>query len=300
MKMTKVLTKMFLGLPMIVCFANSVTGSDAQVAHARTGWVSLGALQSGVLVYAGVTENRKRKEFTVGEEYETLCRAGTCEAAWSSGEFGTWVVIRNILTNQIMVLDQSGKMQWKGIAAFEPRSMFSVSRNGRKVAAIGRKDGVDSIWHIESGGSYAVVPLANVMRSERLQIGWLPSGDRHIVSDGEWTMVCSILGTRDCTRLLRGHLPALSPDGRLVAAFADEHSVNVFDILENRIICRLTSKEEWGSDSVKWVPGLEWIVLNESTRNGSRLVIFDKKGAKRGNSRSTAGRSIARMGIAVW
>ena len=298
MKMRKFLSRL-----IAICLAAFVSAASGEDDVARSlkqlmGQCAIGRLGNGVLSYEGLTNAKVQGEYRIGSpEYDEVCRKGNCEAAWSFGEGMSWVVIRNILTNQVLVVNQEAEVQWRSTIEFELRSMLSVSRDGSTIAAVGRVNGVDSIWHVKKDGARVAWRLPRVTRSERMQVGWHAATAGNVVSDGEWTLLCEDAVGKGCRRLFAGFLPSLSPDGHMAAVRTSEETLLIYDLESSALVKRLVARAGWGGDAAKWSPDSKLIILNEMTGNGSRLAVYEIGSSKRQYARQTNGKSGARLGI---
>jgi hypothetical protein len=259
---------------------------------------AIGVVGDGVIRHKSFSQSEIKAEYVIrGSDYSELCRGAVCEADWSVGRDTSWVVVRNILSNQVLVVNQSGEVQWRGGIGFELRSMLSVSADGNTIAAIGRENGVDSIRHITKSGARVVWTLPDVVRSERLQVGWQPSKFGNVVSDGKWIMFCDDSAGQVCRREFLGFLPSLSPDGNMIAFFSSETTLEVYDVKSRTVVTRLEARSGWAFEMPKWSPNSKFLILNEIARDGSRLSVFEFSTKRRAFVGETRGKTMAHVGI---
>ena len=297
--MRKFLFSFFIFLLLNTALTISKAGDGASSIKQPVDGMLLGRFGEGFLRYEAIRTSRLVIEHPIKSiEYDEMCSRGVCEAAWSSGEGHTWVALRNILSNQVMVLSQNAQVQWRGLIHFEPRSMLSVSKDGKTIAAIGRLNGIDSVWHITKDGTRLAWRLPTVFNCERFQVGWQEATGGNLVFDGEWALLCEGTTSDGCQRLYKGYLPSLSPDGNMVALLRNDKTLEVYDITNRTLMASFETKVGWGHDAAKWSPDSKFLILNEATRRGSRLAIVELSRKKTLFTRRTDDKSIAHVGVA--
>lgn len=281
--------KMALVLHLLqALFCANVTGQPS---------LSLGRMEGGLLYYEELTRSRKTVTVPVSEEVVTMCRSGDCTVAWSEGVTKTWIAIRNTRTQDLVVIDNKGQFSWKARIPFEVRSMLSVSKTGQSIAAVGRLNGEEHIWHLDAESAQAVWKVALARYSGRLQVGWFDSSTRNVFSDGEWIDLCDLDSTPRCRHLTEGEFPAVSPDGTMIAVFENAKTVSVYNVRRGEVMSRLTTESEWASESPKWCPDSKCLAINEATAKGSRIVLVKLNGKRSRYSRSTNGRNTSEIGL---
>lgn len=258
----------------------------------------IGRLSEGVIRYESLKNAEIIRRYRIDAEvYEDVCRTGSCEASWSTRGPLSWVAIRNILSNRVIVADQYGKVRWTGVIAFEPMSMLSVDKDGNTLALIGRVNGASSVWFITKSGSRVAFALPTVERSDRLQIEWGDADGVIYLSDGKWVLQCGGNSHHSCERLVEGRLPSLSPDGTMLAFFSGDRALDIYSIKVARTVFKLETKIGWGAASPKWSSDSDHLILDEATTKGSRLTIVEISSRKVKSARQTNDKSIAQMGL---
>ena len=271
------------------------TGLSQSSAEPR---VSLGRLVGGTLIFEQLNDSKKVIRVPIeSTEGANLCQPSECAVSWSVRPGGAWIAIRNLRSNKTHVISDSGRILWTNTLPFEARSMLSVSRDGKTVAVVGRVAGEEHIWHVDASGSRRMWSAHLKQYSGRLQVGWVGSSLSNVFSDGDMIRLCEMPVTRGCKPLMNGDLPSVSPDGRNIAALSDRKTVDIYDLVSNRVTARLVARLEWGHETPKWDETSKVLVLSEVTRKGSSLRIMDLMGKAYPYHRNTNNRTTAENGI---